>query len=40
MHRREISWLPISVAQELASRLVDRRLLVLEGESTAPYLGD
>jgi pimeloyl-ACP methyl ester carboxylesterase/DNA-binding CsgD family transcriptional regulator len=40
LHRRGISWLPVGVAQELASRIPDARLTVLEGESTAPYLGD
>src|SRR5262249_38624032 len=38
MHRRDISWLPASIARDLASQLRDARLVVLEGESTAPYL--
>src|SRR6266849_4570374 len=40
LHRREISWLPVSIARDLASHLRDARLTVLDGESTAPYLGD
>ena len=40
LHRREISWLPVSVARDLAARLRDARLTILEGESTAPYLPD
>jgi DNA-binding CsgD family transcriptional regulator len=40
LHRRDISWLPIDSALSLASRIPEARLLVLEGEATAPYLGD
>ncbi len=40
LHRSDIPWLPVSIARELASRIPDARLRVLEGESTAPYLGD
>ena len=40
VHRRAIPWLPFGIAQELASRIPEARLAVLEGESTAPYLGD
>ena len=40
LHRSDIPWLPVSIARELASRIPDARLSVLEGESTAPYLGD
>src|SRR5712691_4016243 len=40
LHRREVSWLPVSIARDLASHLRDARLTVLDGESTAPYLGD
>jgi class 3 adenylate cyclase/pimeloyl-ACP methyl ester carboxylesterase len=40
LHRRQTSWLPIDVAQDLAARLPDARLSLLEGESGAPYLGD
>jgi len=40
LHRRQISWLPVEVARDLASRLPDARLALLEGESGAPYLGD
>ncbi len=40
LHRRGIPWLPVDVARSLASRIPDARLMVLEGEATAPYLGD
>ena len=40
LHRNDIPWLPVSIARELASRIPDARLSILEGESTAPYLGD
>jgi pimeloyl-ACP methyl ester carboxylesterase/DNA-binding CsgD family transcriptional regulator len=40
LHRSDIPWLPISIARELASRIPDARLSILEGESTAPYLGN
>ncbi len=40
LHRRDIAWLPIDVARDLAARLPDARLIMLAGESTAPYLGD
>ena len=40
LHRSDISWLPVDIARELASHIPDARLSFLEGESTAPYLGD
>lgn len=40
LHRRAIPWLPVDIARDLAARLPDARLTVVEGESTAPYLGD
>jgi pimeloyl-ACP methyl ester carboxylesterase/DNA-binding CsgD family transcriptional regulator len=40
LHRRDIAWLPVAIAQEIAVRLPDARLVVLPGESTAPYVGD
>lgn len=40
LHRGGIPWLPVDIARELASRIPDARLSVVEGESTAPYLGD
>jgi pimeloyl-ACP methyl ester carboxylesterase/DNA-binding CsgD family transcriptional regulator len=40
LHRSDIPWLPVSIARTLASRIPEARLSVLEGESTAPYLGD
>src|SRR5215207_731085 len=40
LHRGDIPWLPVDIARSLASRIPDARLTVMEGESTAPYLGD
>jgi class 3 adenylate cyclase/pimeloyl-ACP methyl ester carboxylesterase len=40
LHRRQTSWLPVDVAKDLAARIPDSRLALLEGESGAPYLGD
>ena len=40
LHRNDIPWLPVSIARELASRIPDARLGILEGEAMAPYLGD
>jgi len=40
LQRREISWLPVDVAQGLASRIPRARLALLEGMSAAPYLED
>ena len=40
LHRRQFAWLDVDVARGLASRIPDARLALLEGESTAPYLGD
>jgi DNA-binding NarL/FixJ family response regulator len=40
LHRSGIPWLPVDIARSLASRIPDARLSILEGESTAPYLGD
>lgn len=40
LHRREIAWLPIQAAADLAARLPDARLTILDGDATAPYLGD
>jgi len=39
LHRRQHS-LPVDVARGLASRIPDARLVLLEGGSAAPYLGD
>ena len=38
--RPDISWIPGEAARNLASRIPNARLLILDGESTAPYLGD
>ena len=40
LHRSDIPWLPVDIARELASHIPDARLMILEGESTAPYLGN
>jgi pimeloyl-ACP methyl ester carboxylesterase/DNA-binding CsgD family transcriptional regulator len=40
LHRSDIPWLPVDIARGLASRIPDARMTVVEGESTAPYLGD
>jgi pimeloyl-ACP methyl ester carboxylesterase/DNA-binding CsgD family transcriptional regulator len=40
LHRQQIAWIPIDVARNMAAGIPDARLVVLEGESTAPYLGD
>ncbi len=40
LHRRDIAWLPVAIAREIAARLPNARLVILPGESTAPYLGD
>jgi DNA-binding CsgD family transcriptional regulator len=40
LHRGDITWLPVGIARSLASSIPDARLSILEGESTAPYLGD
>ena len=38
--RPNISWIPAESARNLAASVPDSRLSILEGESTAPYLGD
>lgn len=40
LHRDDVSWFPSGIAQSLASAIPDSRLTLLQGESTAPYLGD
>ena len=40
LHRRDIPWLPVDIASSLTSRIPGARLMVLEGNATAPYLGD
>lgn len=40
MHRRGINWIPAEAAQRIASRISNSRLLVLDGESPAPFIGD
>lgn len=40
LHRDDVSWFPSGIAQSLASAIPDSRLTLLEGESSAPYLGD
>ena len=40
LHRSDVSWFPAGIAQSLAADIPDSRLALLEGDSTAPYLGD
>ena len=40
LHRTGISWIPLEIATALASRLPKARLVLLEGESPAPYMGE
>jgi class 3 adenylate cyclase len=40
LHRRQIPWLAMDVARDLASRIPDARLALLEGASMATYLDD
>jgi pimeloyl-ACP methyl ester carboxylesterase len=40
LHRRELTWLPLACATEIASRIPGARLVVLEGTSMAPWAGD
>ncbi len=40
LHRTGISWIPVEIATALASRLPEARLVLLEGESPAPYMGE
>ncbi len=40
MHRRQMRWLDLSLSRELASRLPDARLVVMEGSSPLPGVGD
>ena len=38
--RPNISWIPVESARNLAARIPGARLFILDGESTAPYMGD
>jgi class 3 adenylate cyclase len=40
LHRRDYGLLDVGVARDLAAQIRDARLVLLEGESGAPYLGD
>ena len=40
LHRRQAPWLRVDVARSLASQIPDARLALLEGESSAVYVGD
>jgi class 3 adenylate cyclase len=40
LHRRQYHLLDVEVARGLASRIPDARLVLLEGESAAPWVGD
>ncbi len=38
--RRQLSWLPVDVARDVASKIPDARMALLDGDSMTPYLGD
>lgn len=40
LHRSAIAWIPVEIAKQLASKIPNSRLVILPGESPAPYLGD
>ena len=40
LHRRQVPYPAVDVARDLASRIPDARLALLEGASVLPYLGD
>jgi pimeloyl-ACP methyl ester carboxylesterase len=40
LHRRNVTWVPVECAIELASRIPDAQLVVLEGRSMALWSGD
>jgi len=40
IQRRGIPWLPVSIGSKLASSMQNARLVLLDGEATAPYVGD
>jgi DNA-binding CsgD family transcriptional regulator/pimeloyl-ACP methyl ester carboxylesterase len=40
IHRRSIPWLPVRAANHLTSGMKNAQLTLLDGEWTAPYLGD
>jgi class 3 adenylate cyclase len=40
MHRRDVPWPPVDVARNLAARIPNSRLALLEGDSVLPYVGE
>lgn len=40
LHRRDVEWLSVDVARQLAASIPDARLVLVAGEATVPYLGD
>ncbi len=40
LHRRQLRRIPVDLARDLAARIPGARLALLEGTSTAPFLGD
>lgn len=40
IQRKGIPWLPVSIGRDMASHMQNARLVLLDGEATAPYLGD
>jgi pimeloyl-ACP methyl ester carboxylesterase len=39
-HRRDLTWITVERAVELASQIPDARLVILDGDSMAPWAGD
>ena len=40
IQRRGIQWLPVSIGRGIASQIQNARLVLLDGEAMAPYLGE
>ncbi len=40
LHRRDVEWLSLDAARQLAASIPDAKLVLLPGEATVPYLGD
>jgi class 3 adenylate cyclase len=40
IHRRDVAWPSVDVARAMTARIPDARLVLLDGASTAPFIGD
>ena len=40
LHRRDVEWLSVDAARQLAASIPDAKLVLVAGEATVPYLGD